>query len=103
MGVLLFFMGSHKISPPKGLEGRTSRGKVLNSSNNIFRVLTHRMQNDSYAQKREITEEFFITKQDSRYFKSPKTDLVVRVVFNNREKQYIEEIYDFNWNLIYIK
>ena len=86
----------------KYLEDRISRGKITNSSENVFEVETHRTQNISVAQKRD-KEKFFFTKEESKIFNSPKYGIFVRCVFNNANKEYIEEIYNMKWELIYSK
>jgi len=87
---------------PKGIDGRTSSGFVIGSSEDVFKIETHRMQNCSYAQKKE-QEHFWFSKQNSDYFNSPKTGSKVHVVFNNQFKEFIETIYTSKWDLIYSK
>ena len=86
----------------KGLDDRISSGRITKSSEDIFEVETHRMQNVSYAQKKNY-EKLFFSRKDASYFNSPKTGARVRVVFNNPKKDYVEEIYDFRWNILIYK
>ena len=91
-------MGSKK---PKGINDKVSPGEVTLSSSGVFSISTHRMQNISSAQKRD-KENFFFSEADSLYFSQPKQGSKIHVVFNNQFKEYIQEIYDSKWNLIYL-
>ena len=87
---------------PKGIDDKISAGFVVNSSENVFEIKTHRMQNVSYCQKRK-SENFWFSRDNSNYFNSPKLKAKVHVVFNNSDKEFIESIYNSHWDLIYSK
>jgi len=92
-------MASRKV---KGIDDRTSAGEITISSEGVFQVRTHRMQNVSYAQEKE-REELFFSRIDSGYFRQPRLKSEVHVVFNNANKEFVESIYDSRWDLIYSK
>ncbi len=91
-------MASRKV---KGIDDLISKGVVVNSSNGVFEVETHRTKNNPDYPNKKNSERLFFSERNASFFRQVKSGSSVRVVFNNPDKEYVEEIYTSNWKIFY--